>query len=238
MKKIIMLSLILILAPFFVVADTSTPPLQLTPYNLQPGKAYILSRETPLMPELNPIDPMQALKIIKPLHPGYTVHILSIDYKDRNNRWYRVEATSADKSATSCGWVNPLALYGQDLRVVAPAVDNLDADPKNDVIFSNKDYPWKLKVMAKYMFSDPADDYRALMIYRQHNYNELLSAAHRDQITFEILDEWVPDKQRPGLTWYNIKAYNVDDLNGHIQDFTGWIYAGDLGSYPIPRLTK
>ena len=59
------------------------------PDSLEIGKSYNLSKETPLMPELNPIDPLAAINKIKYIKPGEIINIISIEEKN-NTPWYFV----------------------------------------------------------------------------------------------------------------------------------------------------
>ena len=62
---------------------------QSLPDSLEIGKNYNLSKETPLMPELNPVDPLAAINKIKYIKPGGIINIISIEEKN-NTPWYFV----------------------------------------------------------------------------------------------------------------------------------------------------
>jgi hypothetical protein len=87
------------------------------PQDLHVGKTYRLSTETPLMPELSPTDPMQALERVKQIGLGGTITVLKIGDKG-GTPWYEVQAKQADGVRLGRGWVNSIALLGQDIGVV------------------------------------------------------------------------------------------------------------------------
>ena len=80
-----------------------------TPYSdhLQIDQEYQLSEKTPLMPELNPIDPISAVQKMKSIPAGGTIKIIEITIKERTP-WYHVEAKEI-----GYGWINSIALIGQ-----------------------------------------------------------------------------------------------------------------------------
>jgi len=80
-----------------------------TPYtdDLQIGQEYQLSKETPLMPELEPADPIAALEAIKQIPAGKTIKIIKIETKEKT-AWYYVEPEGIGH-----GWINSIALIGQ-----------------------------------------------------------------------------------------------------------------------------
>ncbi len=83
--------------------------------DLQKGGAYIISKETPLMPEFEPADPIAAIAKLKKLPPGSVITILSIRIKV-NSPWYKVKAKSATGLSIGEGWINSIALIGQDIK--------------------------------------------------------------------------------------------------------------------------
>jgi hypothetical protein len=86
--------------------------------SLSVGQTYRLSRKTPLMPELNPVDPLAAIANAKGIDVGGIITVRAVATKD-STRWYRVEALSAGGQRVGSGWVNSTALLGQDIAVVA-----------------------------------------------------------------------------------------------------------------------
>lgn len=66
---------------------------QSLPDNLEIGKSYNLSKETPLMPEYEPSDPIAALEKIRYIRSGGTIDIVSIK-RDRDTPWYFVRVNS------------------------------------------------------------------------------------------------------------------------------------------------
>lgn len=90
------------------------------PDGLSSGVRYQISRETPLMPERNPEDPLRAMAAARRLPPGSGFVVLSIDRSEPSNVWYRVRALSTRGASLGSGWVNGIALIGQEITVVRP----------------------------------------------------------------------------------------------------------------------
>lgn len=85
--------------------------------SLKKGKTYSVSKTTPLMPEINPSDPIAAMNEMKELASGSRITILST--KDKNGTpWYEVNATDTEGNKIGKGWINSTALIGQKLLVV------------------------------------------------------------------------------------------------------------------------
>ena len=85
--------------------------------SLKIGKTYSVSKTTPLMPELNPSDPIEALKKAKELVTENRIKILSVE--NRNNKsWYKVKAFEQNNKSIGIGWINSSALIGQKLKVI------------------------------------------------------------------------------------------------------------------------
>lgn len=77
---------------------------------LQIGKRYRISRQTMLMPEgRNPVDATTAMANVRKMSPGVTFVVTGID-RSEIPVWYEVNADG------HYGWINGLALSGQDLR--------------------------------------------------------------------------------------------------------------------------
>lgn len=84
--------------------------------DLQKGGVYTISKETPLMPEFEPADPIAAIAKLKKLPPGSVITVLSIRIKV-NSPWYKVKAKSATGLSIGEGWINSIALIGQDIKI-------------------------------------------------------------------------------------------------------------------------
>lgn len=80
--------------------------------SLRVGQLFELSKETPLMPELEPTDPMAALQKMRRLPPRTTIKVLKVSTKDFKP-WYFVAARSPSRSSLGTGWINSTALRWQ-----------------------------------------------------------------------------------------------------------------------------
>lgn len=107
--------------------------------SLRAGQVYQLTNKTPLMPELEPADPIEAMRRVKQLPPNVTIKVLSVSMK-QNTPWYQVEAKGPSNSIIGTGWINSIALMGQgvvkpkeQLRKQAELMDQLRDKYKNEL---------------------------------------------------------------------------------------------------------
>ena len=82
------------------------------PYDeLVTGESYRLSQETPLMPEREPADPLEALVRAVELPTGSVVRITATE--DQGGQpWYEVLLVGRE---STMGWINSIALIGQQI---------------------------------------------------------------------------------------------------------------------------
>jgi len=80
--------------------------------SLRVGQVFRLTKETPLMPELEPADPLKAIGKIQRLTPRTTIKVLEVSMP-RQTPWYFVEARSTSRKLLGKGWINSIALVGQ-----------------------------------------------------------------------------------------------------------------------------
>jgi hypothetical protein len=80
--------------------------------DMKVGQSFVLSQQTPLMPELDPEDPIAALQLVKQLAPGASIYVRRVAHKELE-AWYYVEAKSASGASLGVGWINSTALIGQ-----------------------------------------------------------------------------------------------------------------------------
>jgi hypothetical protein len=92
-----------------------SPFPSLNPLELENGQAYIVSKQTPLMPSLNPADAMAAIQEMKRIPKGGVFEVLET-VKKRNSPWYKVIAFNQRKQQIGTGWINSTALLGQELK--------------------------------------------------------------------------------------------------------------------------
>jgi hypothetical protein len=84
------------------------------------GGSYALTRETSLMPDPVPRDPVAALELVQNLPAGSTFVVL--DKRTISGViWYQIR-TAANARVT--GWLKSIALIGQDLRVAGGGAGN------------------------------------------------------------------------------------------------------------------
>ena len=81
---------------------------------LREGESYRLSEETPLMPERNPSDPLEAVGRMVSLPSGSVVQVITIDMQS-SQPWYQV-VLDGDERTT--GWINSVALTGTVIDLV------------------------------------------------------------------------------------------------------------------------
>lgn len=79
------------------------------PFNLKKNSVYILSKDTPLMPQFDPKKPLKVLRSIITLKKGETFKIIKTKMK-RFFPWYNVSISNGRK-----GWINSIALVNQSL---------------------------------------------------------------------------------------------------------------------------
>ena len=86
--------------------------------NLEIGKTYRLSKETPLMSKWNPQGFNEMARVMaehKVIPLGGLIKVS--DIKQRSGTpWYRVKALNAQKRPIADGWVSGMALIGQDIQ--------------------------------------------------------------------------------------------------------------------------
>lgn len=80
--------------------------------HLRVGQVFQLAKETPLMPELEPSDPMAALLRMKTLAAGSYIKVQRISIKE-GDPWYQVEGYSSSGYRVATGWIKSMALWGQ-----------------------------------------------------------------------------------------------------------------------------
>ena len=95
------------------VGKSSFPSLN--PLGLEVGQAYIVTKQTPLMPSHSPAEPIAALQKMKqiPEGGGFKVHEM---FDKKGNPWYGVSAFDQRKKQIGTGWINSTALLGQQLK--------------------------------------------------------------------------------------------------------------------------
>ncbi len=73
------------------------------------GRSYVLDRQTALMPDPDPVDPMAALRLVKQVPPGSAFSVLGTRTVS-GGLWYQI------RTALGGGWFNSSALLGQDIK--------------------------------------------------------------------------------------------------------------------------
>ena len=117
-----------VVGPMYVVEDEieikyplDSPPVGMSPFpslnplELEIGQAYIVSKQTPLMPSHSPVNPIAAIQQMKQIPEGGGFKILEV-YKEKNNPWYKVTAFNQSTEEIGTGWINSTALLGQQLK--------------------------------------------------------------------------------------------------------------------------
>ena len=82
------------------------------------GKRYRISSETPLMPRFNVRNVHKIVEMIaqiKRMPPG-SEFVVDRKKLKRGKPWYYVEAFEPDGMSAGKGWVNSIALIGQDVE--------------------------------------------------------------------------------------------------------------------------
>jgi hypothetical protein len=87
----------------------------LDPLQLEVGQAYIVTRQTPLMPSHSPANPMAALRMVKQIPEAGGFRVLGT-FDKKGNRWYRVSAFDQRLKPIGTAWINSVALLGQQLK--------------------------------------------------------------------------------------------------------------------------
>lgn len=100
--------------PLSMLPELMSPLPSLDPQNLDVGETYSVSRQTPLMPDHSPADPIAAIQQMKHVPEGGTIKILKV-FKEDGSPWYEVIASSQNGGEIGKGWVNSTALLGQQL---------------------------------------------------------------------------------------------------------------------------
>jgi len=86
--------------------------------SLQVGHTYIISKQTPIIPSFNTSDTTKYTM----LSSGSGFEVLEIRPKIVNNEWYivniwyRVNAYDIVKAQIISGWIDSVALFGQDIK--------------------------------------------------------------------------------------------------------------------------
>jgi hypothetical protein len=81
--------------------------------NLKVGSDMVLIERTPLMPEMEPQNPMEALAKMKEIPAGVSVEIIEVSKDKHGTRWYGVKVVGQGGSKIASGWINSIALIGQ-----------------------------------------------------------------------------------------------------------------------------
>jgi len=92
-----------------------SPIPSLDPLNLEKGQAYVVSKQTPLMPEFEPPDPLGAIQRMKQIPKSGAFKVYEMRKKGASP-WYRVVAIDENKKKIGDGWINSTALLGQTLK--------------------------------------------------------------------------------------------------------------------------
>lgn len=101
--------------PLSVPPVGKSPFPSLNPLELEIGQAYIVSKQTPLMPSHSPADPIVAIQQMQQIPKRGGFKVLEV-YKEKNKPWYKVTAFDQSTEGIGTGWINSTALLGQQLK--------------------------------------------------------------------------------------------------------------------------
>lgn len=100
-----------VLVPYPIDATNVGQTRFADPLGLVSETTYRASGDVPLVPELDPDDPIAAIASIRRLSPGEEFTVLEAT-KRSNTPWYRVRTHLGE------GWINSTALLGEEIAVV------------------------------------------------------------------------------------------------------------------------
>lgn len=92
-----------------------SPFPSLNPLELEVGRAYVVSKQIPLMPSHSPADPITAIQQMKQIPQGGGFKVIEV-YKEKTNPWYKVITFDQGTAQLGTGWINSTALLGQKLK--------------------------------------------------------------------------------------------------------------------------
>ena len=84
---------------------------------LKKGVIYNISNEVPLMPYLNPSDPIDAISLIQKVNSNQFIEVLTLEKKN-NTPWYKVNILNENLENIGQGWINSVALIGKKIKII------------------------------------------------------------------------------------------------------------------------
>lgn len=104
------------------------------PTKLKAGQTFLTWEEINLMPELDPVDPLEAMKDVRRLSSKSTIKVLKVTNDNSGAKWYFVEATDSSENFLGSGWINSIALLGHDRIEMEQFEDSLKQYYRNVVL--------------------------------------------------------------------------------------------------------
>jgi hypothetical protein len=194
-----------------MVGKTSLPNLD--PMSLELNQSYKISKRTPLMPVLTSSDPLAELTKAKIITAGSIITIMSIS-ELHSSPWYKVSVTDAAGTRLGSGWVNSIALLGQELEALQSKDDteNIERTKRVQRILSELGYgpgPVDGKL-------GPKTESAIRAFQRAHNFkidgritDALLGAMERANSSndpdWELVEAW---EGEPGATYFVLIDFN------------------------------
>lgn len=102
--------------PLSIPINKNLQKANIDPFNLQIGETYKLSKLTPLMHKLKPDNPLKSIKNIKYIKAEGIIQVMKLGYN--KSKWYKVITKTNDNGFIGVGWINSVALIGQNIMKV------------------------------------------------------------------------------------------------------------------------
>jgi len=124
----------------YPIGSKPAPSRFVAAHSLVAGKTYRISRETPLVGNPDPSDPIAEIKKIRRLAPSSWIKVVLLSYFDKV-LWYKVE------TAEGRGWINSIALIGQDIERAGDGITKPDARLVREVQSYLKDLGYNISAV-------------------------------------------------------------------------------------------
>lgn len=204
--------------------------------SLKISKTYSISKETPLMPELEPKDPLNAMEKVIYLKTNTRINILSIS-RIHLNPWYEVSAKNKMGDFIGKGWINSTALMRQNIEQISDAKAEKKESKELNITNANKTSTAKQTGTPSKVKENEKISNKARYVQKELNgwkYTEVgsISVSKRQKIFYDIVKYQDDTGDDDGARTAIAKRYSIPT-----KAINAIAIEGALKKWPMPDIS-